>query len=191
MAGWTPFGPPVFAGWNPADDGFLGANSDPATSSGGGLLVAGTLYLARLPLRAPTAIANLWPGVGTIGAGASTGSFVGVYSPGGLLLSGSADIGALLTGTTGYKQCALTTPQSFAGGPGPSSWPFAAVLCNLATTQVSLTRQQNSAIASPQAVATPAALRWGAFAAVGTSLPASLTMSSMVTTGFTNIFLWT
>ena len=89
----------IFQTWLPADDGFLGANSDPSAASGGGLLVAGTLYLARLNVRVATTITNLFYGVSVIGVGASTGSFAGLYSAAGALLSGSADIAANLTGT--------------------------------------------------------------------------------------------
>lgn len=187
---FTPFGLPPYVPWTPNDDGFLGSNFDPAGASGGGLLVAGTLYLARLPIRAPTTITNLWYGVSVAGAGASTGSFVGLYSPAGVLLSGSADQGATFAGATGYHPAALTTPQALAGGPGPSAWPFAAVLCNLATTQVTLVRAFNTPNASPQVVVTPATMRWGSFAAQGTALPASVNLSTMATTSFTNIFPW-
>lgn len=193
MAGWTPFGPAAFPWWNPADDGFLGGNSDPATASGGGLLVAGTLYMARLPVRNPSAITNLWPGLSVLGSDTGTGSFfAGVYSPGGLLLSGSANLVGTVNqgGSTGYKQMALTTAQAQAGGPGPSSWVWAGFLANLTTTQPTFERQLNAVLNSPQAVATPATQRWGAFAAVGTSLPASLTMSSMAATAFPLIVLW-
>lgn len=176
--------PPLF--WSPADDGFLGGNSDPSSASGGGLLVAGTLYMARINVRAATTFTNLFYGVSAVGTGASTGSFVGLYSAAGVLLSGSADQGAALAGTTGYKQAALTTPQAVAAG----AVVYAAVLCNLATSQPSLMRQQNSVNASPQAVQANATQRWGAFAAQGTALPANLAMGGMVGTSLTNIFLW-
>ena len=68
---------------------------------------------------------------------------------------------------------------------------YAAILCNLATTQPTLLRQNNSVNADPQAVVNAATQRWGSFAAQGTSLPANLTMSSMAGTAFTNIWLWT
>lgn len=189
---FTPFGPaPGLMFWQPGDDGFLGANYDPAGASGGGLLIAGTLYLARLPVRAPGLISNLWPGLSVAGVGASTGSFAGLYSPSGALLTGSADIGGVLTGPTGYHPCALTTPQAFAGGPSQLSWPFAAFLCNLATTQPTFIRAFNAITAAPQAVVNAATLRWGQFPAVGTALPAQLTMASMAATAFTNIIPWT
>lgn len=192
MAGFTPFGPPAFPFWLPQDDGFLGANSSPETASGGGLMVAQTLYLARLPVRAPTSVSNLFPGLSVIGADTGTGVFfAGLYSAAGVLLSGSANLVASMTAGTGYKPLALTTAQALAGGPGPSSWPWAAFLANLTTTQPTLLRQENAAFNSPQAAANAATLRWGAIAAVGTSLPASITMANMVATAFPFIVAWT
>jgi len=190
MAGFTPFGPPPYFTWTPADDGYLGANSDPATQSGGGVLIGGTLYLARLPVRAPTTITSLWVNVAAVGVGASTGSFVGLAAPGtGTLLSGSADVGATFAGTTGWKQLALTTPQAVLGGPGPASWPYALILCNLATTQVSLGRQLNTVASSPQATAAVSQMRWASQAAFGTAL-GNVTLASNVASAFSIAVLW-
>lgn len=172
--------------WVPADDGFLGSNSDPSAASGGGLLNATNLYLQRLIPRVNTTITNLFYCTSAVGVGASTGSFVGLYSAAGTLLSGSADVGGTAWVTVGYNKIPLTTPQAVTAG----TTVFAAALCNLATTQVTLLRQNNSVNAAPQATVTAATQRWGVFGAVGTALPASLTMSSMVATAFTNIVLW-
>ena len=173
--------------WLPGDDGFLGAESDPATQSGGGLAIAGTLYLSRINARSATTITNLWYGVGTAGANTAGTAFVGLYSAAGTLLSGSADQSAALSGTTGWKSLPLTTPQPVAAG----TVVYAAILNNLTTTQPSLLRQNNSVNADPQAVVSNATQRWGQFAAVGGTLPASLTMSSMAATAFTYVVLWT
>lgn len=171
--------------WLPSDDGFLGANSDPATESGGGVLIGGTLYVMRLN-RGAGPITNIHMGISSVGVGASNGSFVGAYSASGALLSGSADVGAVLAGTTGYKAIgALTTPQGFVPGM------YLAILCNLVTTQVGMMRQANSSISVAQAVANPATLRWGQFPAVGTTLPTQLTMANMAATAFTVVVLWT
>lgn len=171
--------------WLPGDDGYLGANSDPATQSGGGVLTNGTLYLMRIN-RGAGPITNIHLGISSIGVGASTGSFVCAYSASGALLSGSADVGAVLTGTTGYKIIgALTTPVGFVPGM------YLGILQNLATTAVGLFRQANSINADPQAVINNATQRWGQFPATGTSLPAQLTMASMAGTAFTNVVLWT
>lgn len=175
--------------WTGADDGFAGVNSDYATESGGGLMVAGTLYLQRLLIRQATTITNLWYGLSAPGVGASTGSFAGLYAQSGTLLSGSADIVSQLTsGTNGFKQCALTTPQALAAG----TFVWAAVLCNLATTQATLIRQLNSANPGgtvPNAAATN--LRFASQAAVGTALPAPLVPGSNLQTAFTFVVGWT
>lgn len=176
----------VYEPWIPADDGFLGANADVAGSSGGGLAIAGTLVLTKLVVRSATTITNLFFCTSAVGVGASTGSFVGLYSAAGSLLSGSADVGATAWVTAGWNKIPLTSPQAVAAG----TVVFAAALCNLATTQVTLVRAFNSVNASPQATVTAATQRWGQFAAVGTSLPASLTMSSMAATSNTFQALW-
>jgi hypothetical protein len=180
--------------WLPSDDGFLGANSDLATSSGGGLTVATNLYLIRLPVRASQLISAIWTGVAVIGGGTDNGNFVGLYAPiSGTqlgLLSGSGSQAANWSGTTGWKQGNLTTPQLAAGGATPASWPFAAVLCNFGTTQVSLERQLNTNFAAPQVVANTATLRWAQVAAVGTTLPATVNFASMAVTALTYSIAW-
>jgi hypothetical protein len=182
--------------WNPSDDGFLGANGDYANCSGGGAAIAGTLYLARLPVRSPQLISTLWPLVAVLGVGASTGTFCGLYSPAnpstGIanLLSGSPDQGTNFTGTTGEHAATLNTP-SMVGGSAVSTWPYAAVLCNLATTQVSLERFLNTNIAANVQVNLNAATqRWGSIAAVGTALPSTVNLSTMAVTAFTYAWLW-
>jgi len=196
---FNPFGPTVgnsplsvLPTWLPSDDGFAGANGDPATTSGGGALVAGTLYLARLPFRSAGAVANLWPGVSALGVGATTGNgtFVGLWSPTGQLLSASADCAASFnSGATQYKPIGLLAAQAVAAGSGPGQWPYAGVLCNLVTTQVTLLRQANANTQSPQAVPNPGTLRWGqipAFGALGNFNPASIAV-----TAFPVQWLWT
>lgn len=173
----------------PADDGFLGWNSDAATASGGGLTTAGTLYLQRLEIRAATTITNLWYVISAAGSGASTGSFVGLYaSPGGALLSGSSDVGAGLAAAAGWHSFALTTPQALSAG----AVVWAALLSNLATTQPTLLRQQNTA---PPWSSTPNAatsnFRWAQQAAVGTALPTPLVVASNVSSAFTYVVAWT
>jgi hypothetical protein len=189
--GFTPFGPPPYFTWAPADDGFAGANSDPSAASGGGLLIAQTLYLSRLPIRVPAAVTNLFPGLSVVGADTGTGTFfAGLYSAGGVLLSGSANLVASTTAGTGYKAFPLTTAQSLAGGPGPASWVWAAFLANLTTTQPTLLRQENAVFNSPQTPNNAATLRWGSIAAVGATLPVSIVMSNMTTTAFPFVVLW-
>jgi hypothetical protein len=174
------------AQWLPGDDGFLGANSDPAYASGGGLLTAGTLYLARIIPRVSQTITNLWVCVSTIGAGTSTGTFVGLYSSsGGAPLSTSTDCASSFTGTTGWKSIALQAAQNVTAG----SLYYAGELCNLGTTQVNLLRQNNSQNSAPQASANTAQLRWAQQASFGTTM-GSVTLSSSAATAVTIIVLW-
>lgn len=186
---WVPAG--GVAAWRPTDDGFLGANSDPAGASGGGTLIDQTLYLARLPVRWPQTITSLWICVSTIGSDTGTGTAnVGLVAPGtGTLLSGSGSQVSTFTGTTGWKQITLTTPQAVTGGATPASWPYAVILSHLTTTQVSLLRQNNSVNNSPQTPTSVSQLRWAAQASFGTAL-ANVTLSSNATSAFSNIVLW-
>jgi hypothetical protein len=132
--------PAAFTGpgqvWQPSDNGLLIANSDPWDASGSAVLTAGTLYLSKLTARALLLLSTLWFGLQAAGAGASTGSFAGVYSSAGVLLSGSADIAAQLTGAAGGFSVPLTSPQQIPAG----QFVWAAVLANLATTQPTLAK---------------------------------------------------
>ena len=119
--------------WLPSDNNLLGAVADPYVYRSGQILTAGTVYLVKLPIRLATTITYLWWSVTTIGAGSSAGSFTGLYSSGGSLLTGSSDIGTDLTSLSTYKMT-LTTPQSLSAG----TFVWAAFLSNLVATQPNL-----------------------------------------------------
>ncbi len=121
--------------WLPSDNGLLIATTDPYNAQANSIMIAGTLYLVKLPIRQGMTITNLWWAVQAVGSGASSGSFTGLYSSSGTLLSGSADVGASFT-STGPKQLALTTPQALTAG----TFVWAALLMNLGTTQPTLYR---------------------------------------------------
>jgi hypothetical protein len=170
--------------------GWLGWNHDPAYGSGGGLAVAGTVYLQRLNFYQATTITNLWYWLSTLGAGANTNqSFVGLYSSSGSLLTGSSDVLNKFnaSGTTGPTQCPLTTPQSFTAG----QFCWAACLFNLGTTSPTLWRSVSTALIANGGL-TAANFRWGIpqGGTLQTSLPASFTPSSNGTTSFTYIVAW-
>ena len=102
----------VLPPWEPTDDGFLGFNSDPASASGGGLLIASTAYLARLPIRVTTTISNIWFCVSSTGSGASVTSFVWIVSgaTGAVLAQSTAAAAqAAMTGT-GWQSVAMQAP---------------------------------------------------------------------------------
>jgi hypothetical protein len=123
--------------WQPSDNGLLGASDDITASLNSTFaLIAGTLYLVKLPFRGATTVTNLVWALTLAGSGASTGSFTGLYNSAGTLLSGSADIATQMTGAVGGIACPLTTPQQVAGG----TFGWAAILANLATTQPTLIR---------------------------------------------------
>jgi hypothetical protein len=171
--------------WLPADNGLLAANADPDLQPGTALLTAGTLYLAKLPARGTTVISNLWVGLATAGVGASTGSFLGLYSAAGLLLAQSADIDGILTGTTGGVAAALGVPQLLLAGSNAQS-PWVALLANLATTQPTMRTGSGSA-GFPATNLAPANYRFATNGAGLSALPASITPSANVTTAVT---LW-
>jgi hypothetical protein len=120
--------------WVPADSGLLVASFDPTVaSSNSGALTVGTLYLIKLPVHLSLTLSYLWWGIVSAGSGASSGSYTGLYSSSGTLLSGSSDIGSSLA-ATGAAKLALTSAQALSSG----SFVWAALLVNLATTQPSL-----------------------------------------------------
>jgi hypothetical protein len=113
--------------------------------------------------------------VATAASGSSTGSYVGIYSSTGTLLSGSADI-ATSVSAVGAAQIVLTTPQSVGVG-----YVYAALLINGLTAP----EFQNGA-GMPDIGPTP--LRFAVNGQNGiASLPPSITVAS--NTG-TNAIAW-
>jgi hypothetical protein len=186
---FTPWSTTVLAGeqfWLPADDGFLGFNSSPETASGGGLIIGGVAYLARLPIRTATLVSKLWVCVTTGGTGASTGSFLWIVSGAtGAVLAQSADAATQLT-STGWQSVNMITPATV-GGSG--AFPYAVILSNLATTQPTLLRQLNTANDAPQATPAVSTLRWASQAAFGTAV-APVTLASNAASAFSNVVGW-
>lgn len=170
--GYNPGFSTINPAWVPADNGLLAANGDWMMARDGQTPTAGTLYLNKVQIRHDMTWTNVWFAVSTAGAGASTGSYVGLYNSSGTLLSGSADIGSDLT-VNGTYHIALTTPQVLAAG----TFVWVAFLCNLATTQPTL-----SGWASTQATAnvnlSAANLRCAVNGTGLTSLPATIAPSS-------------
>jgi len=160
----------VTAPWIPSDNGLLAATGDPGVYGSSNTLTAGTVYLVKIPIRAALTITNVWWALQTAGAGASTGSFSGIYSSAGSLLSGSSDIDAQLTGATGGFSVPLTTPQAVAAG----SFVWAAILSNLATTQPTLCRGLGT-VGVPNLNLAAAVLRSATNGVGQTNLPASIT----------------
>jgi hypothetical protein len=119
--------------WAPADNNMVAVNFNlPAVQFNNTALTAGTLYLAKVTMRQPGTLTDMWLVQGNTGNGASTGTFVGVYSNAGKLLTGSADQAANFTSFG--NPLPLTTPHVAANG----EILWAAVLVNLAVTQPKL-----------------------------------------------------
>jgi hypothetical protein len=169
--------------WLPGDNGYLAANMDPQQAASSTVLAAGTLYLMKVPVRSAFTWTNVRLIINTVGAGTSTGTFVGLYNPAGTLLSGSADLASTFTGSSGGKSCALTTPQALT--PASEAFIWVAVLCNLATTQVKL---DNIASNSANDNLSASAYRYCINGTLLTALPASITPASNSQTGAVDLF---
>ena len=112
-----------------ADHGLLAWTYDIDAAAQNFVAVAGTVYLTKLYVRYAFTATNIWFSTGTAGVGASTGSFVGLYSSAGSLLSGSADLGTAIF--AGNHEQALTTPQALTAG----TFVWVAIVVNQASTQ--------------------------------------------------------
>jgi len=169
--------PPI---WEPSDSTLLEAISDTGMMTATTLLVAGTLYLMRMVTKRTATLTNLEWFTSTAGAGASTGSFSGLYSAAGVLLAGSADIGAQLVAGNRLS-VPLTTPQLLI----PGQVTYRALLCNLATTQATMavvannnTIRFNTPIGGPSA-----GLRASVNGTGLVALPANITPANNVQAG--------
>lgn len=176
--------PAAAVSWQPSDNGLLLSSAgDSALLTSNAILTAGTLYLAKLPVRSAVTVTNLLFEVSTVAAGASTGTFAGLYSSAGVLLSGSADVNAAFL-AQGPATCPLTTPQALPAG----GFVWAALLANFATTQPTLFKGATATGNVPNVGLTAAAFR---FAVNGTglvALPGSITPAANTAAGL--LSLW-
>lgn len=176
--------PAAAVSWQPSDNGLLLSSlGDPALLTSTAILTAGTLYLAKWPVRAAVTVSNVEFEVSAVAVGASTGTFAGLYSSAGALLSGSADVNAQFL-AQGPAVCPLTTPQALAAG----GFVWAALLVNFATTQPTLFKGATATGNVPNVGLTAAAFR---FAVNGTglaSLPGAITPAANSAAGL--LSLW-
>lgn len=123
--------------WIPSDNGLLAANAPLPCADGGVITNSGNLYLQKIWIRQPFTATHLWVNCSTLGAGASTQSFCGIWNSSGTLLTGSADIGSsfISPATTGPVSVNWTTPQALTVG---MNWVWVGFVFNLATTQPTL-----------------------------------------------------
>jgi len=132
---WT--GPDPVPTWAPSDGGLLAAVCDPYLVRDTQLLTAGSVYMVRVDVTKQITVTNICFNVSTVGAGASTGSFAGLYT-GGLtpaLIAQTADIGTQLVTAAVFIAAPLTTPQVIGAGQY-----YIGIVENLATTQVTLSK---------------------------------------------------
>lgn len=180
--------PPAFTApgqlWLPSDNGYQVTNGDPLQIAGATILVAGTLYLSKIKARAPLTLSAVRFAINAAGVGASTGSFAGLYSSAGLLLSGSADVGAALLGTGD-----LNVPLSVPGQQVPAGgFAWAALLVNLATTQPTMNRYTASITTGANLGLAAAAFECCVNGTGLASLPASITPASNTGAGAIAMF---
>jgi hypothetical protein len=155
--------------WLPADQGMLWAVADPWASNQHFTLTAGTLYLVKIPARTQLVVTKLWWLCFSAASGTSTGSFTGLYSSSGTLLSGSSDVGSLLTNAA---QLSLTTPQTLSAG----SFGWAALLVNTPTMPSVQAGIPAASLANAGLTASTA--RWATNGTGLTALPGTITPSS-------------
>ena len=166
--------------WVPSDNELLTAQGgDPSALTSTNILIAGTLYLVKLPIRTAMTISNLVVVVSTAGGGTSTTSFAGLYSPSGTLLTGSSDVGTPLK-SGGPATLPLTTPQALAAG----SFVWGALLVNLGTTQPTLLKGGSITNGSANIGLAATAYRWAVNGTLLSALPSpSITPASNTATG--------
>jgi len=163
---------PENAPWIPADNGLLAATDLLSTADATVQPVAGTLYLVKVPIRVALTATYLWTVVGTAGSGTSTGTYIGLYSSSGTLLTGSSDIGSQLT--TGFvsRQLSLTTAQALSAG----SFVWVALLVNMPT--MPYLRQLNNGTVLANINLTAATYRFATNGTGLTALPGTITPAS-------------
>ena len=174
---------PIGVPWQPGDNNLLLGSWDPALSPANTQLTAGVLYLVRLTARdAALTVSLLWWNVFTAGAGASRGTFAGLYDSGGARVATSADIGSSLT-SAGPVAATLTTPYKM--HRGQSVW--AAIVCNLATTQPFLSKGTGGQVLAEVGSVPVTEARFATNGSGLTALPATITPSHNI---FTAQTLW-
>jgi hypothetical protein len=170
--------PDPSTGLSAAEAGLVAWAFDPSVAQGSGsALTAAQVNLIRVQIRTVATVTNILAHLTGAGAGLTTGqNFAGLYNSAGTLLSATADQ-TTTWGSTGFKTMALSAQQV---NLAPGKY-YIALLAN-GTTPPSLARGNNLNGSFINAAVTGANARW-ASNGTGTSLPASLTLSSNSVTG--------
>lgn len=167
------------------DVGFVSWNYDVVSATNTQVLTAGTIYLTKLFIRQPRTIQNVYFWMPILGSGTSTATcWAGLYGLDGTRL-GQLDISGSL-GTTGLKT--FTMPSSYDITDG-AVWT--ALVTNLSTTQPTFARMSGSTGVSTviNGIKTAPNVRYALGGTSQTTLPASFTPASLVTTATAT--LWT
>ena len=158
-----------------AIQGFISWNYDSESQSGGNALTLGTVFLHKIYIPAGAVINNLGMNVTTAGS-ALTYARAGLYSAAGTQLGISVDQ-TTLWNSTGFKVNALTAPVNIS----TAGFYYVAQL-NTGTTAAQMSSTPGTSNAF-NANTTGATLRHATGPTGQTSLPASITMSSNISTG--------
>jgi hypothetical protein len=161
----------------PGDQGLLEWNFDPSAAVAGTVLVAGKSTLARINVRTPMVVNNIWFHVTTVASGLTASqNFVGIYSSAGTLLGSSA--AASLDGkvtSTGVITQPLAAPTPLAPG-----FYWVAQLYGAGTPPVCA--QAANTVANANTGLSAASYRWATSGTGLTALAASITPASNVLT---------
>jgi hypothetical protein len=163
--------------WQPSDNGFLAAPFDPATcSANGSQPLSGTLYLIAIPVRSAMTFTKATTVIGVAGSGLTSGrSFFGLYSSTGTLLASTADQSTAFA-SAGNIGANFTTPYAAATGTY-----YVGLLTGGTTTPFFACGSTFGANLTPgNANRTAATARFGRGPASQNTLPASVTMGSVV-----------
>lgn len=175
-----------FAGvpWLPPDNNLVAACDSPGAVAGTFTLAKGTQYLIKVPVRAACQVSSVWTIIATAGTGTSTGTFMGLMTPAGSVITTSADCVTQFTAANS-QQVQFGTTVSL----DPASTPFVwvPILSNLATAQPTF-RQVGTQTSSIPNVALTAANYRAASNGTGLSVltavtPASNSVSDLVWVG--------
>lgn len=175
-ASWAAAPAASLALWVPADSGLLAAPFDPAAcGSTGSAPTGGVVYVIAVPLRSATTITNIHAVIGVAGSGLTSGQcFFGLYNASGTRLAVTADQ-ATPWATAGNIKAALTAPYVASAGTY-----YVAILANGTTRPQFAVGSTLGATFTPGNVnLTAATARFGRGPGSQTSLPASITMSSL------------
>lgn len=163
-----------YALFSPSDHNLLSWTMDPAIPTGGTILAAGVLHLARIKLPEDSNVTNLIATVTTIGSGLTANqNFGALYTSTGTLVAITADQSVAWTGA-GAKTMAL------AGGPyALTAGPYYAALLSNGTTPPTFLRGHGTSTSTMNiGLTTTTGARSLTFGAAQTTPPASVTLGS-------------